>query len=125
MGALAMDFAPMPIARVLPTAPPAAPAEPAHGSGWTGVTKRIWLMLCGEGGFWSAAEIRGKLVITGAINTVLRDMVEYGCIVQKKHRNRDGEMVIQYGVVRKCKVPRGVTWQEIEELRQPATASRH
>lgn len=110
MGAIAQDFEAMTAMRRQRAAP--------HGSGWTGVTKRIWLLLCAEGGFWSAVEIRSKLAITGAINSVLRDMVEYGCIVQRRVETVDGESVVKYGVVAKCRVPRGVAFEEIEQMLQ-------
>lgn len=112
MGAIALDFEAMTAMRRQRTVP--------HGSGWTGTTKRIWLLLCAEGGFWSAVEIRAKLTITGPINSPLRDMVEYGSIVQRRIRTVDGETV-KYGVIAKCRVPRGVAWEELEDLMQRLT----
>jgi hypothetical protein len=84
----------------------------------TGATKRIWLLLCAEGGNWSAPEIRAKLGITGPINTMLRDMVSWGSIMQRRLTTVDGEKVVKYGVAHNSKVPRGVTWEEIEQLRR-------
>lgn len=109
---IALNYSPM-------TASACPPASPADGPGWTGATKRVWIMLVAEGGFWSALEIRAKLLLPAGINSILRDMQEAGCILQRKRHTIDGETLVEYGVVRKCKVPRGVTWEEIEALRQP------
>lgn len=116
MGALALDYSPF-VARTIPLPPP-APAD--TGNMRVGITKRIWLFLCAEGGFWSVSEIRERLAIVGNMAGVVSDMVDYGFIVQKKRRTLDGEQVVEYGVVRKCKVPRGVTWEEIQALRAAA-----
>lgn len=105
MGAIAMDFAALSAA-----APPMPKAE------MVGLVKRVWLLLYSEGGRWSAAEVRRRLHLSGDIHAALREMVERGFIVRTVTVNPDAESRVQYGVEKRCKVPRGVVISEIEEM---------
>lgn len=113
MGAIAQDFA-------------AVKAVPqAHGSGWTGLTKRIWMVLYSEGGRWTSAEIADRLRYSGtSIYTTLREMVDRKLVVRIDGDNVHGENVIQYAVTKACKVPRDVGLDEIEELLQLGAVGR-
>lgn len=72
----------------------------------------VWLLMLKEGGRWSAAEI-GQRVGMGQTEagTNLRAMHEFGT-VQKWERVNPGDRV-RFGVTPGCKVPRGVTVQDI------------
>jgi hypothetical protein len=115
MGAIAFNLA----AAMTATAPPAPPKQEMLG-----LVKRVWLLLYAEGGRWSAAEIRKRLHLSGDIHAALREMVERGFIVRTVTASPYAESRVQYGVERRCKVPRGVAIAEIEEtlamgLRRP------
>jgi hypothetical protein len=109
MGAIALDFAAM---SAMTPPPMLLPQRPEMA----GLVKRVWLLLYSEGGRWTEAEIRHRLHIASGIHTALREMVERGFLVRSKVENIDGESSVQYGVGRKCKVPRGVVLEEIEQL---------
>lgn len=99
MGAIAQDWTAM--ASLTP--PPASLAP---------LVKRVWLLLYAEGARWTEAEIRKKLG-TKEIHVVLRQMARRGYIGRAQVENIDGESSVQYGVTRSCKVPRGVTVDEM------------
>jgi hypothetical protein len=86
----------------------------------SGLVKRVWLLLYTEGGRWTAAEIRHRLHLQTAvsIHATLRDMVETGFLSRSRTTNIDGETPVQYGVTRGCKVPRGVTVDEMWDVLQ-------
>lgn len=106
MGAMALDFAAVSIV----TQGAAARQE------MTGLVKKVWLLLLMEGGWWTAAEIRQKLRLSGEIHTALREMRERDFLVRRKVQNVDGETSVQYAFMRECKIPRGVAYGEIEAL---------
>lgn len=100
MGAIAMDFV----------------AVSAPGSGWTGLTKRVWLLLYAEGGLWTATEVGDKL--GRALGATLRDMAESGFVARTRDETPEGPRV-RYGVTKACRVPRGVAVEEIEQALTP------
>ena len=101
-----------------------APPPKQHGSGWTGQTKRIWMLLYSEGGLWTAAEIADRLRIRGGIYMTLREMVDRRLVSRQDGQDPEGERLIRYSVTRKCKVPREVEIEEIEELLMLAVRPR-
>ena len=105
MGAFALDFAAL-----------SAPTQPVVRQEMAGLVKRVWLLLYAEGGRWSASEIRRRLHLSGDIHAALREMVERGFICRSEATSPDAESRVQYGVEKRCKVPRGVVISEIEEM---------
>jgi hypothetical protein len=116
MGAMAMDFAAL--SRVPQLQLPPARADRS------GLVKDVWLLLYTQGGLWSVTELRGKLKLDRELRTALAEMVERGQIMRRKVADIDGRETVQYSVTRKCKVPRGVVIEEIEELLQMAAGGR-
>lgn len=103
--------------------PDAAPGlalamAPLQRPAMEGLVKRVWLLLYQEGGRWTEAEVRQKLRLPAEIHTALREMAERGFVERKRICNIDQECSIKYGVVRTCKVPRGVTVDEMWEVLQ-------
>lgn len=105
MQAMALDFAAL-----------SRPAPVIPKPEMSGLVKKVWLLLYSEGGRWSAAEIRRRLHLAGDIHAALREMVERGFIVRSITASPYAESKVQYGVVKTCKVPRGVVISEIEEM---------
>jgi Uncharacterized membrane-associated protein/domain len=89
-----------------------------HRHETAGLVKRVWLLLYAEGGRWTEAEIRKRLHLPVEIHTALREMAERGFVDRKRICNIDNECSVQYGVIRACKVPRGVTVEEMWEVLQ-------
>lgn len=94
-----------------------APPEPPRPE-MAGLVKRVWLLLYQEGGRWTEAEVRQKLRLPAEIHTALREMAERGFVERKRVCNIDNECSVQYGVIRACKVPRGVTVDEMWDVLQ-------
>lgn len=92
------------------------------------VSKRAWLLLYSEGGWWTAAEIRDHLHLpdgSNMLNVILGQMVAAGFLESKKEPDHQLEVRLRFGVTRRCKVPRGVVLEEIEAtlaLAQPKAA---
>lgn len=99
-----------------------APAAMPHGSGWTGLTKRIWLLLYSEGGRWTSAEISARLCVQHAIHTTLREMVQVRLLMRADVPTPEGR-VFKYGVGKGCKVPRDVTVDEMWDVLERACRS--
>lgn len=95
-----------------------APSIPrAPKTDLSGFVKRVWLLLYGQGGYWTIAEIRRSLhVYGGDVHTRLDEMVQRKQIERKRIVNIDGERVSQYFVTRKCTYPRGLAVEEVEAL---------
>lgn len=82
-----------------------------------GVSKRIWLLLYAEGGWWTVAEIRAHLKLAAGSNVlhmILKGMSAAGFLDSKDEPDHQLERRVRYGVTKKCKVPRGVKLEEIE-----------
>jgi hypothetical protein len=86
----------------------------------SGLVKRVWLLLYAEGGTWTEHEIRVRLHLSAAIHAVLRTLSDRGFLARSKVENIDGETSVKYGVARRCKVPRGVTLDEMWDVLQMA-----
>lgn len=86
----------------------------------TGVSKRIWMLLYREGGWWSVAEICKELGSGPTTHVNVRDMVTSGFLARKDDADQYGERRVRFGVTKACKMPRGVTLEEIEESLQGA-----
>jgi hypothetical protein len=84
-----------------------------------GPVKRIWLLLYTEGGWWGSSEIRERLRMTRDLGTrqLINEMVGNGFLARRVHQTPEGDAV-QYGVDRRCKVPRGVTIEEMWDILQ-------
>lgn len=108
MGAIALDWSAM--SRMTP----AVPLQPRPDM--VGLVKRAWLLLYTEGGWWTESEVRHRLRLPTEIHKALREMVESGQLARKSVTNIDCETSVQYAVVRRCKVPRGVTVDELWEV---------
>lgn len=84
----------------------------------SGVSKRVWLLLYSEGGWWSVAEIRKTLEANGrdvgALAQTLNNMRVSGFLEFRDELDFQLERRLRYGVTKKCKVPRGVKLEEIE-----------
>lgn len=80
----------------------------------SGLSRRIWLLLYSEGGWWTSEEMVCRLH-AGPVNTALQEMVTSGHIVRRKVE-RDERTVTEFGVTAQCKVPRGVLIMEIEAM---------
>lgn len=83
-----------------------------------GPIKRIWLLLYSEGGWWGGAEILDRLRMTPGQRRLVYEMVVGGFLQRRLHTTPEGEEVVQYGVTRMCKVPRGVTIAEMWSILQ-------
>lgn len=81
-----------------------------------GLAKRIWLLLCHQGGRWIEAEIRKELALDRGIHAQLGEMVRDGFLSRFRFVNVDDEVTVSYGLTKTCKVPRGVRWEEIQDL---------
>lgn len=86
------------------------------------LVKRVWLLLYAEGGTWTEAEVRHRLHLAAAIHAVLRTLADRGYLARSKVTNIDGESAVKYGVARRCKVPRGVTVDELWKVLQATAA---
>lgn len=106
MGAIALDFAAL-------TGMPRPQLQPAPPQDMVGLVKKVWLLLYSEGGFWTVSELRDRLKVQREIRTHLAEMVERGFLVRRKHADMDGKETVQYSVTMRCKVPRGVTIEEM------------
>lgn len=105
----------------LAIAPPAPKAPELSG-----FAKRAWLLLYTEGGRWTAEEIRRWLHLPVDVSKVLSalgEMERGQFLVRMRARNIDNEMVVQFGVDRRCKVPRGVTIDEMWAVLQMGRSS--
>jgi hypothetical protein len=75
----------------------------------------VWLMMLAEGGRWTAAEVGARLEIDQtAAASALRAMHEFGTL-QKWDRSPTNDRV-RFGVTNECKIPRGVTVQDVAGL---------
>ena len=81
-----------------------------------GTARRIWLLLYAEGGYWTSEEIGRRLMIARPLWNSLGEMVRGGFLSAQRVTNIDGESAVKYGVTRPCKVPRGVTVDELWEV---------
>ena len=72
----------------------------------------VWLMLLREGGRWTASEVGERINLdqTSAAAS-LRTMTEFGTL-RRWDRSETNDRV-RFGVTAECKVPRGVTLQDI------------
>lgn len=89
-----------------------------------GTAKRVWLLLYTEGGLWTAEEIGKRLQIARPLWNALGEMVRGRFLVRHRGTSIDGDLIVKFAVTRKCKVPRGVVVEEIEELLQMAHGRR-
>lgn len=92
--------------------------QPPAGSNNNGMAKRVWMLLYSEGGRWTADEIAAQLQIARPLWSALGDMVRHGCVERFRDRNIDDELSVKFAVTRKCRVPRGVTIDEMWEVLQ-------
>lgn len=86
------------------------------------LVKRIWLLLCAEGGRWDVSEIRRELALSLNHQHVLNrmgEMARRGFVICYRSKDIDGKAFLHYGVTKQCKVPRGVMWGEIEQYMAP------
>lgn len=81
-----------------------------------GLVKRVWLLLYCEGGHWTASELSRRLQLEVQQRTCLTYMISRGFIVRGRSTDIDGKETVHYSVNRKCKFPRGVVIEEVEEL---------
>lgn len=89
----------------------------------SGLVKRVWLLLYAEGGTWTEKEIRVHLHRSDPIRATLTRLVDRGYLARNKRTNIDGESAVKYGVDRRCKVPQGVTVDELWEILQMTAAN--
>jgi len=109
MQALAVDFS-----ALIPTPVRVEPVIPVM----KGLRKKLWLRLYTEGGTWTAREISRLFPHKSAreMHSELADMVQEAFLVRKVVTSVDGDSVVKFGVASNCRIPRGVTIEEIEEL---------
>jgi hypothetical protein len=103
---------------------PSRQPDPARDSRNNGTAKRVWLLLYSEGGRWTAEEIADKLQITRPLWTALGEMVRGDFLERFRSQNIDGELSVKFAVTRKCRVPRGVTLDEMWDVLQMAVPNR-
>lgn len=120
MQAYALDWAAMASIARQPSRQP----DPARDSRNNGTAKRVWLLLYSEGGRWTAEEIAEKLQITRPLWTALGEMVRGDFLERFRAKNIDGELMVKFAVTRKCRVPRGVTLDEMWDVLQMAAPAR-
>lgn len=87
----------------------------------TGLSKRLWLLLYAEGGRWTADEIGKRLHISQPLWSCLGEMSRGAFLERFRSHNVDGELVVSFAVTKRCKVPRGVTVDEMWEVLQMST----
>lgn len=78
-------------------------------------TKAVWFLLGMEGGRWTVGEILDTIETNWPRNAAryqIGDMAATGLLA----RFEDPERGLTYGVTRACKIPRGLTLAEIEQL---------
>lgn len=93
----------------------------------SGFVKRAWLLMYAEGGRWKAGEIRTELgadKTLQVIQTYLGEMARRNFIIRYKTTDIDGVVTVEYGVAKKCKVPRGVTVDEMWDILQMAQSEK-
>lgn len=82
-----------------------------------GVSKRIWLLLYCEGGWWTVAEVRRELEVHAktakAMHQILGDLKDGGFLESKDEPDYQLERRLRYGVTKRCKVPRGVNLEDL------------
>lgn len=84
-----------------------------------GASKRIWLLLYKEGGWWTVAEVRRHFGLPSGSNRLhvtLGEMASGGFLESKDEPDYQLERRVRFGVTKRCKVPRGVKLEEIEAL---------
>ncbi|HEX7891454.1 MAG TPA: hypothetical protein VF522_19035 [Ramlibacter sp.] len=86
--------------------------------------KRVWLLLYAEGGWWTAEEIQRHLHMDSPIWNALAEMVRDGFLVRKRETTVDQELSVRYGVGAKCKFPRGLIVDEVQQLLMLAVGKR-
>lgn len=75
----------------------------------TGMAKRIWLLLCEQGGRWAPEEVAAVLgVKRQSAALTLHNMHNRRLLVRAKVRGR-----AQFGVTASCTIPSGVTVREL------------
>lgn len=75
----------------------------------------VWLMMLKEGGRWTAAEVGERLQIDQtAAASAMRAMHEFGTL-HKWERSPTNDRV-RFGVTTECRIPRGVTVQDVMGL---------
>lgn len=69
----------------------------------------VWLMLAGEGGRWTAAEVAARLGMDqSSVASNLRAMTEFGTMQRWERNEADPASRVRFGVTPDCTVPRGI-----------------
>jgi hypothetical protein len=93
-----------------------SPPMPTHPPQVASFTKAVWFLLGLEGGRWGTGEIFDKLKPSGwnrrNAAKYIADMAYSGLL--ERYPGAEGR--VSYGVTRSCKIPRGLTLAEIEQL---------
>lgn len=79
----------------------------------TGITKRIWLRMLAEGGYWTVPELAQALSVDKRIDGVLSQLAEKGFCQTRDRTDRPNGT--KYGVTPTCKIPPEVTLEELKE----------
>lgn len=87
----------------------------SEGSGHrTGISRRIWLFICENGGTWTPDAIAMQFGIERqAANVTMQNMVARGASLQR-FRSHSGRAC--FGITKDCQVPAGVTVADLKRI---------
>lgn len=82
-----------------------------------GIVKDVWLTLLADGGYSTLTEV--KVAVEGTrIDRILNALADQGCCVRVPDPGRKNG--VRFGVTPSCKVPLGVSLQEIQQASEAA-----